>query len=94
MLSHDEDRQLRAIEQWFEESDPQLTQMLRAHEAPTHRRRRNALRVAIDVMGVLMFLFGLVAAIAAFMVFGVLIIAAGCCWHLADRSAESKRHPG
>ena len=91
MLSHDEDRQLRAIEQWFEEADPQLTQMLRAHEAPTRRRQRKALRVSIDVAGVLMFLFGLVAAIGAFMVFGVLILAAGCCWHLADRGSGSGR---
>jgi hypothetical protein len=91
MLSHDEDRQLRAIEQWFEESDPKLTQMLRAHEAPGKRRQRKALRVAVDVLGVLLFLFGLVAAIGAFMVFGVLILAGGACWHMATRGSERNR---
>jgi DUF3040 family protein len=91
MLSHDEDRQLRAIEQWFEQSDPELTQMLRAHEAPGRRRQRKVLRVALDVFGVALFLFGLMAAIGAFMVFGVLILGAGACWHMATRGSRSQR---
>ena len=47
MLSHHEDRELRAIEQWFEESDPALTRMLRNYEAPGRTVLRTVLRVAV-----------------------------------------------
>jgi hypothetical protein len=85
MLSHDEDRELRAIEQWFEESDPRLTQMLRAHEAPERQRHRKTARLAVDLTGGLLLFFGLVAATAVLMVFGVLVLAVGACLHLAAR---------
>ena len=85
MLSHDEDRQLRAIEQWFEESDPRLTQMLRAHEAPERRKQRSAARFAVDLTGGLLFLIGVIAAVAVLMVFGVVVLTAGACLHLAAR---------
>jgi predicted metal-dependent hydrolase len=85
MLSHDEDRQLRAIEQWFEESDPGLTRMLRDHEAPERRRHRSAARVAVDLTGGLMFLIGAVAAATALMVFGIVVLVGGACLHLAAR---------
>jgi hypothetical protein len=91
MLSHDEDRQLRAIEQYFEESDPRLTQMLRAHEAPGRRRQRTALQLAIYGTGGLMFVLGLVAAQAALMVFGILVLAAGACIHMAARGSRGTR---
>lgn len=86
MLSHDEDHELRAIEQWFEESDPRLTQMLRAHEAPEHARQRQAARVAVDLTGGLLLVLGLVTATAVLMVFGILVVAAGACLHVAARA--------
>jgi hypothetical protein len=85
MLSHDEDRQLKAIEHWFEESDPKLTQMLRAHEAPARRKQRSAARFALDLTGVLLFLIGAVAAVTVLMVFGIIVLTAGACLHLAAR---------
>jgi hypothetical protein len=83
MLSHDEDRHLRAIEQWFEESDPELSRMLRNHEAPENQRWQSIGRIAVDVTGGLMFLIGAVAATAVLMVFGVLVLTLGACLHLA-----------
>jgi hypothetical protein len=83
MLSHDEDRHLRAIEQWFEESDPELTRMLRDHRAPERKRWESTGRVAVDVTGGLMFVLGAVAASAVLMVFGVLVLTVGACLHLA-----------
>jgi hypothetical protein len=83
MLSHDEDRHLRAIEQWFEESDPALTRMLRDHVAPEPRRWEKIGRIAVDVTGGLMFVFGALAATAVLMVFGVLVLTVGACLHLA-----------
>jgi predicted metal-dependent hydrolase len=85
MLSHDEDRHLRAIERWFEESDPQLTKMLREHEAPERRRQRSALRFAVDLTGGLLFLVGAIAAVAVLMVFGIIVLVGGACLHLAAR---------
>jgi Flp pilus assembly protein TadB len=85
MLSHDEDRELRAIEQWFEESDPRLSRMLRDHEPPERRRQRKVGRVAVDLTGALLLVFGIVAAVAIVMVLGVLVLGAGVCLHLAAR---------
>jgi hypothetical protein len=83
MLSHHEDRELRAIERWFEEADPKLTRMLRDHEAP-HRQHR-ALRLTVDLTGAFLLVFGLIVASAGAVVFGVLILAAGGCMHVAAR---------
>lgn len=82
MLSHHEDRQLKAIEQWFQESDPRLSRMLRDHEAPKPRHGKAA-RVAVDITGGMMFVLGALAAAAALMVFGLLVLAAGACLHMA-----------
>jgi len=88
MLSHDEDRQLRAIEQWFEESDPRLSRMLREHEAPERRQQRRAGRIAVDLTGALLLVFGVIAATVAVMVLGILVLAVGACLHLASRSGR------
>ena len=89
MLSHDEDRQLRAIEQWFEESDPRLSRMLREHEAPERRRNLKVGRIAVDLTGGLLLIFGVIAATMAVLVLGILVLAVGACLHLASRGAES-----
>jgi hypothetical protein len=85
MLSHDEDRHLRQIERWFEESDPAFTRMLRDHEPPGRRRQRSAARIGVDLTGGLMFLVGAVAASAILMVFGILVLGVGACMHLSAR---------
>jgi hypothetical protein len=82
MLSHHEDRQLKAIEQWFQESDPRLSRMLRDHEAPEGRHGKAA-RLAVDITGGMMFVLGALAATAVLMVFGLLVLAAGACLHMA-----------
>jgi uncharacterized membrane protein HdeD (DUF308 family) len=83
MLSHHEDRELRAIEQWFEESDPALTRMLRNYEAPARFRLRLTARIAIDVVGVALFLIGAITALPVLVVIGFLLIVVGVCLHLA-----------
>jgi Protein of unknown function (DUF3040) len=80
MLSHEEDRQLRAIEQRFEESDPALTRMLRGYEVPS--RDRFARLIAVDVLGGLLFLFGALFLSPVLLVFGMLFIGGGVCLHL------------
>ncbi|MBB4910131.1 DUF3040 domain-containing protein [Actinophytocola algeriensis] len=83
MLSHDEDRHLQEIERWFEESDPAFTRMLRDHRPPQHDRLQSAGRVAVDIVGVLMFVVGAVAASAVLMVFAILVLGVAGCLHLA-----------
>lgn len=85
MLSHDEDRELRAIEQWFEEADPRLTRMLRDHEAPRSGRQFRALRVTVYLTGAFLVVLGSIVASAPAVVFGVLILAAAGCMHVASR---------
>ncbi len=94
MLSHHEDRQLRAIEQWFEESDPALTRMLRDYETPNRTGLRRLARVAIDVAGVAMFLLGAILAVPALVVLGFLFIVVGVCLHLAAGGRRRRHRPG
>jgi DUF3040 family protein/parallel beta helix pectate lyase-like protein len=83
MLSHHEDRELRAIEEWFELSDPALSRMLRDHQPPKRRWWRLAGRLAADVLGAALFLLGAVLSIPVLVVPGVLLIVVGVCLHLA-----------
>lgn len=83
MLSHDEDRHLRAIERWFEESDPALTKMLRDHEPPGRDRQRFAARMGVQLAGAVMFVVGAAVASVTLLVFGVLVLGFGVCLHLA-----------
>lgn len=85
MLSHHEDRQLRAIEQWFEESDPAFTRMLSDHEPPEATRRRRAARFGVDVTGGVLFLLGALAASPFLVVIGFLLVTTGACLRLAAR---------
>jgi uncharacterized membrane protein HdeD (DUF308 family) len=93
MLSHHEDRELRAIEQWFEESDPALTRMLRNYEAPRRFRLRLVARVAIDVIGVALFFVGAITALPVLVVIGFLFIVVGVCLHLAAGGQRRQRRP-
>jgi Flp pilus assembly protein TadB len=83
MLSHHEDRELRAIEQWFEESDPALTRMLRTHEAPGRSRLRLVARIVVDVVGATLFFVGAVLGFPVLVVIGFLFVVVGVCLHLA-----------
>jgi hypothetical protein len=91
MLSHHEDRELKAIEQWFEEFDPALTRMLRDHEMPRRSWLRLAGRIAVDVLGAVLFMVGAVLAFPPGVVVGVLLIVVGVCLHLA--AGARRRHP-
>ncbi|HEV7647453.1 MAG TPA: DUF3040 domain-containing protein [Actinophytocola sp.] len=91
MLSHHEDRELRAIEQWFEESDPALTRILRNYEAPARFRLRFVARIAVDVIGVALFMVGAILAFPVLVVIGFLFIVVGVCLHLAA-GGQRRRH--
>jgi Flp pilus assembly protein TadB len=93
MLSHHEDRELRAIEQWFEESDPALTRMLRNYEPPGRTVLRTILRIAVDVVGVVLFVVGAILALPVLVVIGFVVIVVGVCLHLAagHRRRQAKR---
>jgi hypothetical protein len=92
MLSHHEDGQLRAIEQWFEESDPALTRMLRNYEAPERTHLRLITRIAIDVLGAVLFVLGAILASPILVVVGFLLTVVGVCIHLAAGGRRHGRH--
>jgi len=85
MLSHHEDRSLRAIEQWFETDDPALARMFRTHEQPAKLHQRKAARVAVDLAGGITFAIGALAMVGVLVVLGTLLICVGVCLHLAAR---------
>jgi Flp pilus assembly protein TadB len=93
MLSHHEDRELRAIEQWFEESDPALTRMLRDYEAPRRFHQRLIVRLCVDVLGALLFVLGALLDLPVLVVFAFVVIVAGVCLHLAagGRRRQTRR---
>lgn len=88
MLSHDEHRHLRAIEQWFETDDPALAKMLRSHEPPPRPYERRSVRLAVDMLGGVLFVVGALTATGAFILFGAILIAAGVSLHLSKRSED------
>lgn len=91
MLSHHEDRELRAIEQWFEESDPALTRMLRNYEAPQRFHQRLAVRLGVDVLGALLFVFGALLDLPALVLLAFVVIVGGVCLHLAAGGRRRQR---
>lgn len=88
MLSHDEDRHLRAIEQRLEADDPALAQMLRSHEPPPRAHQSRAARIAVDIVGGLTFALGALAAVGFLIVFGTILIATGVGMHVAARGQQ------
>jgi uncharacterized membrane protein HdeD (DUF308 family) len=94
MLSHHEDRELRAIEQWFEESDPALTRMLRNYEAPQRFHERLAFRILVDVFGAVLFLFGAMLDVPLLVVLAFGFIVGGVCLHLAAGVRHRQSPPG
>lgn len=86
MLSHDEDRHLQAIEQWFESDDPALARMLRTYEPPVRPHQRRSTRLAVDVTGGLFFALGALLSVGVMVALGTLLICVGVCLHLAARA--------
>lgn len=89
MLSHDEHRHLRAIEQWLETDDPALARMFRAHEPPPRLHERRVVRLAVDVLGCLLFTLGALTATGILILFGAMLIAAGVSLHLSAHTDQN-----
>ncbi|OLF08353.1 hypothetical protein BLA60_23275 [Actinophytocola xinjiangensis] len=85
MLSHDEHRHLRAIEQWFETDDPVLARMLRDHEPAPRPYQRLATRLAVDIVGGLVFVAGALTATGALILLGAILISVGVALHIVAR---------
>lgn len=83
MLSHDEHDRLRAIEQWFEESDPAFARMLRDYPIPERAHHYSAGRLAVDLTGVLLLIIGVATMVVVLVLLGVLVTTVGICLHLS-----------
>lgn len=97
MLSQPERRQLREIERWLEESDPQLTHTLRAGVPKRRSLNRRGTRVALGVVAALVVVLGWAAenfplvVCGVFLAVGVAIMGARRADPPADRSGEAGR---
>ncbi|MCT2584863.1 DUF3040 domain-containing protein [Actinophytocola gossypii] len=87
MLSHHEDRSLRAIEQWFESDDPALARMFRTHEEPAKLHQHRVARIAVGLAGGITFAIGALATVGVLVVLGTLLISVGVCLHLVARKS-------
>ena len=79
MLSRNEQQQLRAIEQWFEITDPELTRSLREGRSGRLGLSRRLLCVALMAFGVVLIGFGAVAAHVFLLFLGILGLTTGVC---------------
>ncbi|GHF13175.1 hypothetical protein GCM10017786_53970 [Amycolatopsis deserti] len=79
MLSRNEQQQLRAIEQWFELSDPELTRALREGRFRHPGLSRRLLCVTLMVFGGILIGLGAVAAHVFLLFVGILSLTTGVC---------------
>ncbi|GAB3573099.1 hypothetical protein GCM10027445_31770 [Amycolatopsis endophytica] len=79
MLSRNEQQQLRAIEQWFEISDPELTRSLREGRVRQWNLGRRLLCLVLMVTGVGLIGLGAVAGNVLLLFVGILSLTTGVC---------------
>ncbi|MFD4193120.1 MULTISPECIES: DUF3040 domain-containing protein [Amycolatopsis] len=79
MLSRNEQQQLRAIERWFEISDPDLTRALREGRFRHLGRLRRLGCLALMTFGALLIGLGAVAANVFLLFVGILALTTGVC---------------
>ncbi|NIH86564.1 DUF3040 domain-containing protein [Amycolatopsis granulosa] len=79
MLSRNEQQQLRAIEQWFEITDPELTRSLRDGRLRHLGLPRRLLCLALMVFGGAMIGVGAVAANVFLLFVGIVGLTLGVC---------------
>ena len=86
MFSQHERRQLDEIEEWFEQSDPDLARMLREGRCQTATRRLVA--CTGFAIGILLLLTGALSLSFVLIFFGVAAIAGTLGWQLVTASEQ------
>ena len=79
MLSRHEQQQLRAIEQWFEITDPDLTRSMREGRFRHRDPRRKLLCIALVALGGVLIGLGAVIANVFVLFVGILCLTTGVC---------------
>ncbi|MDQ0378544.1 DUF3040 domain-containing protein [Amycolatopsis thermophila] len=79
MLSRNEQQQLRAIEQWFEISDPDLTRALRSGRLRQWGLGRRLLCLGLMVLGVGLIALGAAVSNVLLLFVGILSLTTGVC---------------
>ncbi|GAB3481048.1 DUF3040 domain-containing protein [Amycolatopsis cihanbeyliensis] len=80
MFSQHDRQQLRKIEQWFEESDPELAKALQEGAPP--RRYGRMVRTAVYLLAGFLVVFGLVSMIFPLVFLGAIVAGVTACTHL------------
>jgi len=83
MLSRNEEQQLRAIEQWFEMSDPALTRSMREGRVQQGELGRRVCCIALVVLGVALIGLGAVTTTVPLLFAGILGLTSGVCLHMS-----------
>ncbi len=83
MFSQHDRQQLRKIEQWFEESDPELAKALQEGAPP--RRYGRMVRLAVYLLAAFLVVFGLVGMIFPLVFLGAIAAGVTACAHLLGR---------
>ncbi|SDG57315.1 Protein of unknown function [Lentzea fradiae] len=76
-------RELRRIERWLAVNDPDLAAALST--APPRSRNRKPVRVAVDVLGVLCVVLGVLTGALLLVFTGCLVLMTGLCLHTTCR---------
>lgn len=79
MLSQPERRQLREIEQWLEESDPDLTRVLREGIRKRRSLNRTAVRITLAVVCAVLVVLGAALINFPLIVLGIIGIGFAAC---------------
>ncbi|MGH3516355.1 MAG: DUF3040 domain-containing protein [Haloechinothrix sp.] len=85
MLSQPERGQLREIEHWLEESDPELTRTLREGLRSRRPLNRGLLRFALGIIAGLLIVLGLASINVALIVLGSMALGLGSVIHGSGR---------
>lgn len=76
-------RELRRLERWLTENDPELAAALSA--TPPRRRNSRAVRCTVDALGAIGVVLGVVTGALFFVFLGVLVLMSGLCLHATHR---------
>ena len=81
-------RELRRIEHWLTVDDPELAATLTSHGARPRTSHRRWPRLAVDGLGVVCVVVGVLTGLFTFLFLGVLVLMTGACLHLTCRTPK------
>jgi hypothetical protein len=85
-------RELRRIERWLTINDPELAAMLAAHGTTPAGPKHRWMRLAVDAVGTVSVVIGMLTGVLTVAFIGVLVLMTGACLHTTCRR-QRRRGP-